>query len=106
MPIRISITPGAQRIACMRAGRLIKEFDTDYLLADHGYDSNAIIEQARKQSMEATISPKKSHATQRTYYNSLYELRHLVENASLHLMRWRGIATRYAKNSTSFLTAL
>ena len=35
-----------------------------------------------------------------------YKLRHLVENAFLHLKRWRGIATRYAKNSSSFLAAV
>ena len=33
----------------------------------------------------------------------LYKLRHLVENAFLHLKRWRGIATRYAKNLSSFV---
>nr|MCG3461763.1 IS5/IS1182 family transposase [Xenorhabdus bovienii] len=33
-------------------------------------------------------------------------LRHLVENTFLHLKRWRGIATRYAKNSASFLAAV
>ena len=34
------------------------------------------------------------------------KLRHLVENAFLHLKRWCGIATRYAKNSASFLVAV
>ncbi len=33
-------------------------------------------------------------------------MRHLVENAFLHLKRWRGIATRYAKNTASFLAAV
>jgi len=32
----------------MQTGRLIEGLDADYLLADRGYDSNAIIEQARK----------------------------------------------------------
>jgi len=30
----------------------------------------------------------------------------LVENAFLYLKRWRGIATRYAKNAASFLAAI
>ncbi|MBS4163014.1 hypothetical protein PRO82_000295 [Candidatus Protochlamydia amoebophila] len=34
------------------------------------------------------------------------KLRHLVENAFLHLKRWRGIATRYAKNTALFLAAV
>ncbi|MDR2528289.1 MAG: IS5/IS1182 family transposase, partial [Synergistaceae bacterium] len=29
-----------------------------------------------------------------------------VENAFLYLKRWRGIATRYAKNTSSFLAAV
>ncbi|MCE0483288.1 MAG: IS5/IS1182 family transposase, partial [Methylacidiphilales bacterium] len=29
-----------------------------------------------------------------------------VENAFLHLKRWRGIATRYAKRTASFLAAV
>jgi hypothetical protein len=33
----------------------------------------------------------------------LYQLRYLIENAFLHLKRWRGIATRYAKNAASLL---
>ena len=36
----------------------------------------------------------------------VYKLRHLVENAILHLKQWRGIAARYAKNTASFLAAI
>ncbi|MCR4555354.1 MAG: IS5/IS1182 family transposase, partial [Alphaproteobacteria bacterium] len=32
--------------------------------------------------------------------------RRLVENAFLHLKRWRGIATRYCKNLSSFLASV
>jgi transposase len=52
------------------------------------------------------IPPKKNRKMQRGYDEALYTLRHLVENAFLHLKRWRGIATRYAKNSASFLAAI
>ena len=85
---------------------MIEGLDADYLLADRGYDSNAIIEQARKQNMEAVIPQKRNRRTQRFYDKELYKLRHLVENAFLHLKRWRGISTRYAKNTTSFLAAV
>jgi len=85
---------------------LIEGIDADHLLADRGYDSNAIIEQAEKQGMEVVIPPKKNRKTQRHYDKALYKLRHLVENAFLHLKRWRGIATRYAKSTSSFLAAV
>ena len=76
------------------------------LLADKGYDSNAILEKAFSQGMEAVIPPKRNRKEQREYDKEIYKLRHLVENAFLWLKRWRGIATRYAKNTTSFLAAV
>jgi transposase len=76
------------------------------LLADKGYDTDAILEQALLQGMEPVIPPKKNRKVQREYDEELYKLRHLVENAFLHLKRWRGIATRYAKNTASFLAAV
>jgi transposase len=76
------------------------------LIADKGYDSDAIVEQAKSQRMKAVIPPRKNRTVQRPYDEDLYKARHLVENAFLHLKRWRGIATRYAKNSASFLAAV
>ncbi len=80
--------------------------DAAYLLADRGYDTNVIIEKAEQAGMEAVIPPKKNRKVQREYDKELYRARHLVENAFLHLKRWRGIATRYAKNTASFLAAV
>jgi len=78
----------------------------EYLLADRGYDSDEIIIQAKFQGMTAVIPPKRNRKEQRRYDKEIYKLRHLVENAFLHLKRWRGIATRYAKNTSSFLAAV
>ena len=78
----------------------------EYLLADKGYDTNDIIDQAIAQGMQPVIPPKKNRTLAREYDKDLYRLRHLVENAFLHLKRWRGIATRYAKNTASFLAAI
>jgi len=85
---------------------LIEGISAEYLLADRGYDSDAIVEQAKKQGMEPVIPPRKNRKLLREYDKELYKLRHLVENAFLHLKRWRGIATRYAKNTASFLAAV
>ena len=78
----------------------------EHLLADRGYDTNAILQQAAKQGIKPVIPPKKNRKIQREYDRYLYKLRHLVENTFLHLKRWRGIATRYAKNTASFLAAV
>ena len=76
------------------------------LLADKGYDSDAIVAKAQAQGAQAVIPPRKNRKQPRTYDKALYKLRHLVENAFLHLKRWRGIATRYSKNVASFVAAV
>lgn len=78
----------------------------DFLLADKGYDTQEIVDYAHSCGMTAVIPPKRNRKEQREYDKYLYKLRHLVENAFLHLKRWRGIATRYAKNTASFLAAV
>ena len=105
MPLRVLVTEGT-RADCAEAGTLIEGLVAALLIADKGYDSTAIIQQAQHQGMEAVIPPRKNRKDQRAYDKHLYKLRHLVENAFLHLKRWRGIATRYAKNLKSFVAAV
>jgi len=85
---------------------LIEGLDAQYLLADKGYDSDALVAQAEARGMTAAIPPRRNRTQPREYDRDLYRLRHLVENAFLHLKQWRGIATRYAKNTASFLAAV
>ncbi len=101
MPVRALITSGPTA-DCSQAEVLIEGIDAAHLLAKRGYDNNAIVEQAEKQGMEAQIPSRKNRKVRQEYDCELYRLRHLVENAFLHLKRC-GIATRYAKNSGSFL---
>jgi transposase len=105
MPIRVLVTAGTTA-DCAPAGKLIEGLTAENLLADKGYDSDAIIGQAKQQGMKAQIPPRKNRKEGRVYDKDLYKLRHLVENAFLHLKRWRGIATRYAKCTSSFLAAV
>jgi len=76
------------------------------LLADKGDDSDAIVAKVQAQGAQAVIPSRKNRRQPRTYDKALYKHRHLVENAFLHLKRWRGIATRYAKNVASFAAAV
>jgi transposase len=105
MPVRVIVTKGTTA-DCTQAGKLIIGLNAEHLLADRGYDSNDIVKQAETQGMKSVIPPRKSRKEQRDYDKDIYKLRHLIENAFLHLKRWRGIATRYAKNASSFLAAI
>ena len=105
MPLRAIITQGTTA-DCTQADALIDGFAAEYLLADRGYDTDAIVSQAKRQGMLPVIPPKKNRRVQRDYDSALYKARHRVENAFLYLKQWRGIATRYAKNAASFLAAI
>jgi transposase len=90
----------------MEAIPLITGIQAQYLLADKGYDSDALVEFAQNQEIIAVIPPRKNRLTQREYDKYLYKLRHLVENAFLKLKKFRGVATRYAKTTSAFRGAV
>ena len=105
MPLKPIVTKGT-RADCKEASSLIQDIVAEYLLADKAYDTYEIVKKAEEQGIEFVIPPKKNRINKRLYDKDLYKLRHLVENAILHLKRWRGIATRYAKTTASFLAGV
>jgi len=84
----------------------VEGIEAENLIADKGYDTDAIVEMAKEAGMLPVIPPKSNRKEQRKYDEYLYRLRHLVENAFAEMKRWRGIATRYAKNTASYLAAV
>ncbi len=105
MPVRVFVTQGT-RADCREAFHLIGGISAEILLADRGYDADAILAYAASSGMKTVIPPKKSRKEQRQYDKYLYRLCHLVENCFLVLKRWRDIATRYAKTSDAFIAAI
>ena len=105
MPIRVLVTAGT-RADCKEAIALIDGIAAQYLLADRGYDTNELIRYALANGIQPVIPSKKNRLEQRAYDSYLYKLRHLIEKAFLPLKRWRGIATRYAKTTASFIAAI
>ena len=76
------------------------------MLADKAYDTNAIVEASLDNGVKVVIPPKKTRRVKRDYDAIIYRSRHIVENIFAILKRWRGIATRYAKHTKSFLAAV
>jgi transposase len=70
------------------------------------HHTDEIVNGAKAEGVGVVIPPKRNRKVQREYDKGLYIYQHLVENAFMHLKRWRGVATRYAKNSASFLAAV
>jgi transposase len=82
---------------CAKAADLATGSAAEYLLADKGYDSDEIVEFAKKSGMIPVIPPRKNRKVRRDYDKYPYKIRRLVESAFLKMKQWRGIATRYAK---------
>ena len=107
MPVRLAVT-GGTAADCSLALPLIEGIEAECLLADKAYDTNAIIAAATELGMDPVIpspSSKSNRKEKRDYDRALYKLRHLVENSFLEFKQWRGIATRYAKRTASYLAA-
>ena len=102
MPARLILTEGISA-DCSQALPLIDGSEADYLLADKAYDTNEFREAASARGTNPVIPPKSNRKKPRDYDQELYKLWHLVENAFLHLKQWRAVATRYAKESASYL---
>ena len=76
------------------------------MLGDKGYDSDAIIAQVTASGAEVVIPPKANRKVQRACDYVLYCERNLVERFFNKLKQFRGIATRYDKRATHFLSGV
>ena len=84
---------------------LMEERDSDpgALLADKGYDSDAIRQDLRDRGATPEIPTKRNRKIQHSVDKVLYALRSRVEICIGHLKEQRRIATRYDKTITSFI---
>ena len=62
-----------------------------------------IVAAALELGMNPVIPPKSNRKEGRKYDHALYQSRHLVEKGFLGFKQWRGVATRYAKRTASYL---
>lgn len=91
---------------CTQACTLIRGICVYFLFGDRGYDSDQIVEYTLQVGMSVVIPPSRNRKEQRDYDQYLYKLRHLVEPPFILLKQWRGIATRYAKYTSSFVATV
>jgi transposase len=104
-PVRIIVSAG-RAADCANAPPLMASVSVNVLIADRGYDVNQVIYTARAGGSKVVIPSKRSRKVVRTYDRERYKKRHRIENVFRWLKQWRGIATRYAQRSDSFLAAL
>lgn len=79
----------------------------DFIIADKGYDSEAIRDKIREKNSVPIIPRKQNSKTGNGDIDRcLYKYRHLVENAFVRLKLFRAIATRYDKLKLQFESML
>jgi transposase len=76
------------------------------LLADKGYDANALREAVRNRKAWANIPPKANRRDPVCFSKHLYKARNLVERFFNRIKQFRRIATRYDKLAENFLAAV
>ena len=76
----------------------------DRLIADRGYDSNAIRAAIAAQGAQVVIPSTTSRRAPIPYDREAYKARNLVERLWCRLKDWRRVATRYDKLATNYLS--
>ena len=105
-PIKLKLTAG-QDADITSAPEMIADLpEGALLLADKGYDSNALREMVANRNAWANIPPKSNRKDPICFSKHLYRARSRVERFFNKIKQYRRIATRYDKTAESFLAAL
>ena len=76
------------------------------LIADRGYDSNAIRAAIQANNAEVVIPATRSRKAPIPYDRNAYRTRNLVERLWCRLKDWRRIATRYDKLAANYMAGV
>lgn len=94
---------GGERHDISQAEALLTDFESDYVIADKGYDSDALIAFIIDRESIAVIPARVNRTESRDYDKELYKERHLVECCINKLKQYRRIFSRFEKLASRFL---
>ena len=101
-PVKIILTPG-QDHDVTQGPALIAGSDAKKIIADKGYDSDALIAAIEARHAEAVIPPRSNRLEERSYDKEEYKQRNIVERFINVMKQCRRVATRYEKTARNFL---
>ncbi len=81
---------------------MVEAIPTGAVIADKGYDSDALVDIIEASGAEAIIPPRSNRNAQRKVDWHRYKARNLVERFFNRLKQFRRIATRYDKLANRF----
>jgi transposase len=100
-PLDFVVTAG-QVADCTQALPLLGERKAEAVLADKGYDADAIVPRIEASGAEPVIPPQANRKTQRPYNKAFYKQRNQMERCFSKLKQFRRVATRFEKNRINF----
>ena len=102
-PIKLRLTAG-QEADIVSAPEMVADLPAGaMLLADKGYDANALREAVSERKAWANIPPKRNRTEALCFSPYLYRARNLVERFFNKIKHCRRIATRYDKLAANYL---
>jgi transposase len=101
-PTHVELTEG-QVHDIKPVSKILEDCQSTTILADKGYDCDALIERLESQGCAAIIPPKRNRKVKREYDRDRYKSRFLVEQFFQKIKRNRRVATRYEKLAATFL---
>lgn len=104
-PVALSLTPG-QAADITQAEPLLDKVNPQAVIADKGYDSDALVETLDERGITPVIPSKANRKAPRETDFALYRERNLVERFFNKVKHYRAIATRFDKLANTFLAGV
>ena len=101
-PLRFPLT-GGQAHDITQAYELIDGIESEYVIADRGYDSQRFRERIVEMGATPVIPPRSSRREPQPYDEHLYGERHLVECYINKMKHYRHIFSRFDKLAKMYL---
>lgn len=105
-PFALILTSGNVSDITVAPALLARAPDARYVLADKGYDADALRRSLRQAGAEPVIPGRNNRKRQIVYDKARYRERHRVENAFCRIKDYRRVATRYDKLAANFLSGV
>ncbi len=105
-PFALTLTPGNVSDVTVAPGLLARAKGARYVLADKGYDADALRRTVRQAGAVPVIPGRVTRKRKVPLDRARYRDRRLIENAFCRLKDFRRVATRYDKLAANFLSAV
>ncbi len=101
-PVELALT-AAQASDIRQAEGLLADHRPEAVIADAGYDSDALAERVAGRGAEVVVKPNGCRKEPRAIDRHLYKERNVVERFWSKAKQYRRVATRYEKKAVNFL---